>query len=214
MPFHPQTDGQSERTIKTVEDMLRACVLEFRGAWDQYLALIEFAYNNHYHSSIGMAPYEACMGDRVDRLCIGMKRVFGKKDKLSPRYIGPYEIVERIGPLAYKLDLPLELSKIHNVFHVSMLRRYRSDHSHIVRPSEVQLREDLTYEEQPVEILDSKEKVLRNKIVKLVKVLWRNHSIEEATWEPLESMKEKYPYLFMDSGKDFEDEILLGGENC
>ncbi|KAJ8771715.1 hypothetical protein K2173_026892 [Erythroxylum novogranatense] len=126
---------------------------------------------------------------------------FGKKGKLSPRYVGPYEILERIGSLAYRLALPPELSQIHDVFHVSMLRRYRSDPSHIIQTSEIQLRDDLSYEELPVEILDTKEKVLRNKTVQLVKVLWRNHSVEEATWEPLEAMQEKYPHLFDGSGK-------------
>ncbi|KAJ8763080.1 hypothetical protein K2173_023285 [Erythroxylum novogranatense] len=126
---------------------------------------------------------------------------FGKKGKLSPRYVGPYEILERIGPLAYRLALPPELSQIHDVFHMSMLRRYRSDPSHIIQTSEVQLRDDLSYEEQPVEILDTKDKVLRNKTVQLVKVLWMNHSVEEATWEPLEAMREKYPHLFDDLGK-------------
>ncbi|KAJ8769238.1 hypothetical protein K2173_001828 [Erythroxylum novogranatense] len=121
---------------------------------------------------------------------------FGKKGKLSPRYVGPYEILERIGPLAYRLAFPLELSQIHDVFHVFKLRRYRLDPSHIIQTTEVQLRDDLTYEETLVEILDTKEKVLRNKTVQLVKVLWRNHSVEEVTWEPLEAMKEKYPYLF------------------
>ncbi|KAJ8771905.1 hypothetical protein K2173_027082 [Erythroxylum novogranatense] len=133
---------------------------------------------------------------------------FGKKGKLSPRYVGPYEILERVGPLAYRLALPPELSQIHNVFHVSMLRRYRSDPSHIIQTSEVQLSDDLSYEEMPVAILDSKEKVLRNKTIQLVKVLWRNHAVEEATWEPLDAMKEKYPHLFNESGKNFEDEIF------
>ncbi|KAJ8758502.1 hypothetical protein K2173_000223 [Erythroxylum novogranatense] len=126
---------------------------------------------------------------------------FGKKGKLSPRYVGPYEILERIGPLAYRLALPLELSQIHDVFHVSMLRRYRSDPSHVIQADEVQLSHDLSYEEPPVQILDTKEKVLRHKTVQLVKVLWRNHSVEEAMWEPLEAMKEKYPYLFSMSEK-------------
>ncbi|KAJ8768423.1 hypothetical protein K2173_021576 [Erythroxylum novogranatense] len=89
---------------------------------------------------------------------------FGKKGKLSPRYVGPYEILERIGPLAYRLALPPELSHIHDVFHVSMLRRYRSDPSHVIQVTEVQLRDNLSYEEIPVEILDTKEKVLVNKM--------------------------------------------------
>ncbi|KAJ8747720.1 hypothetical protein K2173_012670 [Erythroxylum novogranatense] len=86
-----------------------------------------------------------------------------------------------------------------------VMRRYRSDPSRIIRTSDVQLRDDLSYEELPVEILDTKKKVLRNKTVQLVKVLWRNHSVEEATWEPLEAMKEKYPHLFDDSGNNVED---------
>ncbi|KAJ8747039.1 hypothetical protein K2173_003484 [Erythroxylum novogranatense] len=123
---------------------------------------------------------------------------FGKKGKLSPRYVGLYEILERIGSLAYRLALPPELSQIHDVFHVSILRRYRSDPSHVIQVPEVQLRDDLSYEKILVEILDTKEKVLRNKTVQLVKVLWKNHSVEEATWEPLDAMKEKYPSLFDD----------------
>ncbi|KAL0447841.1 UNVERIFIED_CONTAM: hypothetical protein Slati_1912000 [Sesamum latifolium] len=79
---------------------------------------------------------------------------FGRQGKLSPRYIGPYEIIERIGPLAYRLTLPMELSQIHDVFHVSMLRRYRSDPSHVIREPEIEISEELTYVEEPTEILD------------------------------------------------------------
>lgn len=121
---------------------------------------------------------------------------FGKRGKLSPRFIGPYEIVERIGPVAYRLALPPELSRIHDVFHISMLRKYISDPSHILEPQPIQLMEDLTYEEQPVEILDRRNQVLRTKIIPLVKVLWRNHAVEEATWEPEEQMRIRYPHLF------------------
>ncbi|KAL0458155.1 UNVERIFIED_CONTAM: Transposon Tf2-11 polyprotein [Sesamum latifolium] len=256
--FHPQTDGQSERTIQTLEDMMRACVIEFRGNWDDHLPLIEFAYNNSFHSSIGMAPYEALYGrkcrspicwdieglrqfegpelvqETVDKIqtvkqCLkaaqdrqksyvdkhrremeyevgekvflrvspwrGILR-FGKKGKLSPRYIGPYEILERVGPLAYRLALPVELSQIHDVFHVSMLRRYRSDPSHILREPEIEISEGLTYVEEPTEILDRSIKRLRNKEIPMVKVKWSHHSPREATWEVEENMREKYPYLF------------------
>ena len=108
---------------------------------------------------------------------------FGKKGKLSPRFIGPYEVIEKVGPVAYHLALPPELEKIHNVFHVLMLRRYRSNPSHVVSSKTIELRPNLTYEEEPVEILARKVKELRNKKIPLVKVLWRNHKIEEATWE-------------------------------
>ena len=192
--FHPQIDGQFERLIQVLEDMLRGCVMEFTGSWDRYIPLIEFASYNSYQSSIGMAPYEALNGWRYktpvcwtelnEHKVIGLDIVkdteakvqvirqrlratsdrqksyadlkikdikyevvdkvflkvspwrkvlrFGKKGKLSPRFIGPYEVLERIGPVAYRLALPSELAKLHDVFHVSMLRKYHSDESHIL----------------------------------------------------------------------------------
>ena len=210
--FHPQTDGQSERTIQTLEDILRSCVLQFKGHWDEYLPLAEFTYNNSYHSSIEMSPYEAlygkqcrtplCWNETGERKLLGPEIVqatvdkinvihaklkiaqdrkkiyadkrrkdlefevedrvflklspwkgvvrFGKRGKLSPRYIGPFEIVERVGPVAYRLDLPEELSRVHNVFHISMLRKYIPDPSHVLEAPEIELRDDLSYEEQPV----------------------------------------------------------------
>ena len=121
---------------------------------------------------------------------------FGKKSKLSPRFIGPYEVIEKVDPVAYRLALPLELENIHSVFHVSMLRRYRSDPTHVVSSETIELRPDLTYEEDPVEILAREVKELRNKKISLVKVLWRNHKTEEATWESEETMRQQYPQLF------------------
>ena len=108
---------------------------------------------------------------------------FGKNGKLSPRFIGPYEVIEKVGPVAYYLALPPDLEKIHNVFHVLMLRRYRSDPSHEVSSETIELRPDLTYEEEPVEILAREVKELQNKKILLVKVFWRNYKTEEATWE-------------------------------
>ena len=106
---------------------------------------------------------------------------FGKKGKLSPRFIDPYEVIEKVGLVAYKLALPPDLEKIHNVFYVSMPRRYRSDSSHVVYSETIELRPDLTYEEEPVEILAREVKELRNRKIQLVKVLWRNYKNEEAT---------------------------------
>ena len=114
---------------------------------------------------------------------------FGRKGKLSPRFIGLYEVIEKVGPVAYRLALPLELEKIHNVFHVSMLRRYMSDPSHVVSLETIELRPDLTYEEELIEILDREVKELRNKRILLVKVLWRNHKTKESTWESEEVMR-------------------------
>ena len=96
---------------------------------------------------------------------------FGKRGKLNPRYIGPFEIVDGIGPVAYRLDLPEEFSRVHNVFHISMLRKYIPDSSHVLETPEIELRDDLSYEEQPVQILGREEKEICNKTVSLVKVL-------------------------------------------
>ena len=121
---------------------------------------------------------------------------FSKRGKLSPRFIGPYEIVSKVGPVAYKLKLPPELSRIHDTFHVSMLRKYILDPSHVLKEQPVQLKENLTYEETPMQIVDRKEQVLRSKVIPLVKVLWKNHKREEATWEPEAQMRRQYPQLF------------------
>ncbi|KAL4387118.1 hypothetical protein GQ457_09G020330 [Hibiscus cannabinus] len=141
---------------------------------------------------------EYVVGDRVFLKVSPWKKVmrFGRKGKLSPRYIGPYEIVERVGSVAYRLLLPPELERIHDVFHVSMLRKYRSDPSHVMPVEEIELNPDLSYDEEPVEILASDSKVLRGRTIELVKVKWRHRGVEEATWERKEDMMEQFPYLF------------------
>ena len=255
--YHPQTDGQSERTIQTIEDMLRVCAIDFKGNWDEHLPLVEFSYNNSYHASIGMPPYEALYGrkcrspvcwDEVgERKLLGPELVqqtkevietiqrrliaaqnrqrkyadqarkdmefeegepvllkispwkglsrFGKKGKLSPRYVGPFEILRRVGKVAYELALPPHMEHIHNVFHVSMLKKYHPDSRHVIEYEPVELQADLSYVETPIEILDRKEKVLRNKVVKIVRVLWRNPKVEESTWELESEMREKVHYF-------------------
>ncbi|KAL5583119.1 hypothetical protein UlMin_015561 [Ulmus minor] len=144
------------------------------------------------------------VGDSVFLKVAPMKGVmcFGKKEKLSPRFIGPFEILERIGKVTYKLALPPELSSVHNVFHVSMLKKYVSDPSHVLEHEPIQVKEDLTYEEKPVQILDRKDKTLRNKVIPIVKVLWRNHKVEEATWEREDDMRISYPELFQIFGDE------------
>ena len=111
--------------------------------------------------------------------------------------------------MAYRLDFPEELAQVHNVFHFSMLRKYISDPSHVMEAPEIEQRDDLSYEEQPVQILGREEKELRNKTISLVKVLWRNHLVEEATWEQEDQMRSQYPHLFHDTGMNFVDEIFL-----
>ena len=138
------------------------------------------------------------IGEKVFLKVSPWKKVmrFGKNGKLSPRFIGPYEMIEKVGLVAYRLALPPDLEKIHNFFHVSMLWRYRSDPSHVVSTETIDLRPDLTYEEELVEILAQEMKELRNNKIPLVKVLWRNHKTEEATWESEEMMRKQYPQLF------------------
>ena len=121
---------------------------------------------------------------------------FGRKGKLSSRFIGPYEILERVGPIVYRLALPLELAKLHDVFHVSMLRRYRSDTSHILPVQDIHVQEDFTFDEEPKAILGHEIRQLQNKQVPLVKVLWQHHGMEKATWEPESTMRVQYPQLF------------------
>ena len=235
--FHPQMNGQSERVIQVLEDMLRSCVIDYEGSWDKHIPLVEFVYNNSFQSSIRMAPYEALYGRKCRTLMcwtkLSEKKVigpdlyqetekkvkmikerlkvvadrqksyadlkrkniqyeigekvflkvspwkkfmrFGRKGKLSPRFIGPYEVIEKVHQVAYRLALPPELKNIHNVFHVSILRRYMSDPSHVVSSEIIEHRPYLTYKEEPVEILAREVKALRNKQIPLVKVLWKNH---------------------------------------
>ncbi|GJY47491.1 putative reverse transcriptase domain-containing protein [Tanacetum coccineum] len=138
--YHPQTDGQSERIIQTLEDMLRACVIDFGSSWDRHFPLVELSYNNSYHTSIKAAPLEALYGQ--------------KSRKLSPRYIGPFKILARVGLVAYKLELQAELQGIHNTFHVSNLKKCLSYESLIIPLEEVQLDDKLHFIEEPVEIID------------------------------------------------------------
>ena len=134
---------------------------------------------------------------------------FGRKGKLSPRFIGPYEVLERVRPVAYHLELPPELAKLHNVFHVPMLRRYRSDPWHKLPVQDIQVQEDFTFDEESKAILDREIRQLRNKQVPQVKVLWQHHGMEEATWKPESTMRVQYPQLF--SSGNFGDEIYFKG---
>ena len=130
--------------------------------------------------------------------------------KLSPRFIGPFEILERAGTIAYRLALPLSMSGVHEVFHVSMLRRYTSDPTHVVDcmlrrytsdPAhivdwrEIEVDTDETFEEGPMCIMDSRDQVLRRKTVRLMKVLWQHCGVKEATWERGDTMRATYPLL-------------------
>ena len=143
-------------------------------------------------------PLEFAAGDIVFLKVAPMKEVmkFGKKGKLSLRFVGPFEILERVNDFAYQVALLPALSGVHNVFHVCMLRKYISNTSHILSYESLDLHEDLTYEESQIKILEKANKELRRKNITLVKVLWRNHAVKEATWEREDDMRTKYPHLF------------------
>ncbi|KAI3814313.1 hypothetical protein L1987_19064 [Smallanthus sonchifolius] len=167
--YHPQTDCQSERTIQTLEDMLRACIIDFGGSWDSHLPLAEFSYNNSHHTTIGMPPYEMLYGRRCRTpVCWG---------EIGQKELGSLEVVretsERImawvGEVAYRLELPDELSGIHPTFHVSHLRKCLADESAHIQLTDIEVHNSLNYIEEPVAILDRKEKRLRNKIIQLIK---------------------------------------------
>ena len=123
---------------------------------------------------------------------------FGKRGKLSSRFIGPFEILERIYTLAYRLVLPPSMKGFHEVYHVSMIRKYTPDPAHVVDWGQIQVDTDGTFEEGLVCILDSRDQVLRSKTVRLVRVLWRHYGVEESTWEREDTMQATYPFLFRD----------------
>ena len=128
---------------------------------------------------------------------------FDKREKFSSRFIGPFEVLERVGEVAYQLALPLSLVGVHEVFHVSMLRKYTPDPTHVVAWGKHVIDADGTFKEGPMRIMDSRDQVLRCKIVRLVKVLWQHRGVEKATWECEDMMRTKYLFLFEDRGTWF-----------
>nr|GEX85066.1 putative reverse transcriptase domain-containing protein [Tanacetum cinerariifolium] len=256
--YHLEIDGQSERMIQTLEDMVRACVIDFMKSWDRHLPIVEFSYNNSYHTSIKAAPFEALygrkcrspvcwaevgdaqltgpeiihettkkivqiksriqaardrqksyvdlkqkpidfqVGDKVMLKVSPWKEVvrFGKRGKLNPRYIGPFQVLSKVGDVAYRLELPQQLSRVHNTFHVSNMKKCLSDESHVIPLEGLHVDDKLHFIEEPVEIMDREIKQLNRSHIPIIKVIWNSKRGHEFTWEREDQFKQKYPYLF------------------
>nr|GEW36031.1 putative reverse transcriptase domain-containing protein [Tanacetum cinerariifolium] len=217
--------GQSERTIQTLEDMLRACVMDFGKGWDRHLPLIKFSYNKFYHTSIKAAPFEALygrkcqapicwaeksyadkrrkpldfqVGDKVMLKVSPWKGVihFRKQGKLNPCYIGPFKILANVRTVAYRLELPEQLNYVHSTFHVSNLKKCLSDEPLAITLDEIHVDDKLNFIEKPVEIMDCEVKHLKQSRIPFMKVRWNLRRGPEYTWEREDQMQKKYPHLF------------------
>jgi len=145
-------------------------------------------------------PLRFEVGDHVYLRVSPMKGVqrFGMRGKLAPRYVGSFSIIERCGPVAYRVELPPHLSAVHNIFHVSQLKKYLRVPTEAIDMEDLQLETDLVYPEHPVRIVDHKTRVTRNQVSDFYKVQWSNHSDREATWETKEFLESNYPGFLND----------------
>eukprot|EP00253_Pinus_taeda_P014506 PITA_14506 len=204
--YHPQTDGQTERVNQVLEDMLRAYVMTKPTQWEEYLHLVEFAYNNGYHTSTQLSPFEVldggygekgacqfegCTGS-AEKFCRQKKKVkeyqigdhvfvriqarrstlqWSGCAKLAPRYFGTFQILARVGPVAYQLALPSHI-RIHSVFHVSVLKKYVYDPKHVIKWQDVRVEPEGEVLVEPQSILDQREVRLRKWVITQIKVLW------------------------------------------
>nr|GEW65520.1 hypothetical protein [Tanacetum cinerariifolium] len=217
-------DLPSERTIQTLEDMLRACVIDFGNGWERHLPLVEFSYNNSYHASIKAASFEALygrkcrspvcwaenyadvrrkplefqVGDRVMLKVSPWKGVvrFGKRRKLNPRHIRPFKVLAKVGAVAYRLELPEQLRRVYITFYVSNLKKCLSDEPLAISLDEVHIDDKLRFVEEPVEVMDHGVKRLKQSRIPIIKVRWNTRRGPELTWEREDQFRKKYPQLF------------------
>ncbi|GJX99277.1 putative reverse transcriptase domain-containing protein [Tanacetum coccineum] len=191
---HPQTDGQSERPIQTLEDMLRACVIDFKKGWDRHLPLVEFSYNNSYHRSIKAAPFEALYGSQCrSPICwaeVGdsqltsleivhetTKKIIQIKSRIQAardRQKNYADILAKVGTVAYRRELPEQLIRVHSTFHVSNLKKCLSDESLVIPLDEIHIDDKLHFIKEPVEIMDREVKRLKRSRIPIVKVCWNS----------------------------------------
>ncbi|GJT04690.1 putative reverse transcriptase domain-containing protein [Tanacetum coccineum] len=244
--YHPLTDGQSERTIQTLEDMLRACVIDFRKGWDKHLPLVKFSYNNNYYTSIKTAPFEALYGRKCQSpICearVGDSQLTGpeivhattkkiiqikiriqaardrqksytyarrKQGKLNPRYIGSFKILAKVGTVAYRLELPEQLSRVHSTFHVSNLKKCLSDKTLAILLDEIQIDDQLHFIEEPVEIMDHEVKRLKQSRIPIVKVAVRNVYLHSWFVDCLRSLLSKVASIILISSDSSEESGIV-----
>ncbi|GJT81907.1 putative reverse transcriptase domain-containing protein [Tanacetum coccineum] len=193
--YHPQTDGQSERIIQTLEDMIRVhCMVE---SVVRHLCGLRLEKS---YADKRRKPLEFSVGDYVLLKVSPWKGMirFGKKGKIAPRFVGPFKIIEKIGPMAYRLDFPEELDGVHDTFHVSNLKKYLVVPTLQVPLDKIQVNAKLNFVEEPLEILEREFKKMKRSTIAIVKVRWNSKRGLEFTWEREDQMKLKYPHLFSD----------------
>ncbi|GJT76381.1 putative reverse transcriptase domain-containing protein [Tanacetum coccineum] len=205
--YHPEIDGQNERTIQTLKDMLRACVIDFEKGWDKHLPLIEFSYNISYHTSIKVAPFEALYGRKCrSPICWAEHRLQASRDRqksYADKRRKPLEfqvgdkVMLKVGTIAYRLELPEQLSRVHSTFHVSNLKKCLSEEPLAIPLEEIHIDEKLNFIEELVEIMDREVKRLKQSKIPIVKVSWNSRRGPEYTWERKDQMQKKYPHIFV-----------------